>query len=162
MRGEHKLYEAGRAVETTSEKIRMLHQQTEKASQVISNLKDSEKAQIALTTALEKQVGELRSASRQWTLDKKTLETNLTELKNTRDALEKQLSAIKDSIKSSTSQVNSEAERRLAAEKDLERTRARVKFLENQMKQLASTDNDESTADMMRVSYHHKKSPAVS
>ncbi|KAK6349591.1 hypothetical protein TWF696_005875 [Orbilia brochopaga] len=150
IRNEQKVFEAVKLKEGAMDKARLFQVQHEKASEIIMNLKNSDKKQTTLIANLEKQLAELRSINNQALLAQKTAQTTNGELKNTVESLQRQINVVKDQLKAADEKTRNESTRRINAENDLEKMLVRVNSLEQSVKVFNSDQNEESTLEGFR------------
>ncbi|EWC45621.1 hypothetical protein DRE_05182 [Drechslerella stenobrocha 248] len=150
IRNEQKVFEAVKLKEGAMDKARLFQNQHEKASEIIMNLKNSDKKQTSLIANLEKQLAELRLLNNQSLLSQKSAHTTNSEQKNTVEALQKQINVVKEQLKSAEDKTRVESSRRMNAENDLEKTLVRLNALEQSVKVFNSDQNEESTLEGFR------------
>ncbi|KAF3923926.1 hypothetical protein AA313_de0203983 [Arthrobotrys entomopaga] len=150
IRNEQKVFEAVKSKEGAMDKARMFQTQHEKASEIIMNLKNSDKKQTSLIANLEKQIAELRLINNQALLSQKSSQTTAAELKNTVEALQRQLNSMKENVKKAEEVSRTENNKRRNAEHELERTLVRLNSLEQSLKTFTSEENEESTLEGFR------------
>ncbi|KAF3915560.1 hypothetical protein ABW21_db0205455 [Orbilia brochopaga] len=150
IRNEQKVFEAVKLKEGAVDKARLFQLQHEKASEIIMNLKNSDKKQNTLIANLEKQISELRTLNNQAQVQQRTHQTTISELKNTGESLQRQINVLKEQLKASDDKSRNESGRRINAENDLEKMLVRVNSLEQSVKVFNSDQNEESTLEGFR------------
>ncbi|KAF3925939.1 hypothetical protein ABW20_dc0106091 [Dactylellina cionopaga] len=150
IRNEQKVFEAVKLKEGAMDKARLFQSQHEKASEIIMNLKNSDKKQTSLIANLEKQLAELRLINNQAALAQKSSQTTTAELKNTVEALQRQLNSMKESLKKAEDASRTENNKKRNAENELEKTLVRLNSLEQSVKAFSSEENEESTLEGFR------------
>ncbi|KAK6534823.1 hypothetical protein TWF281_006123 [Arthrobotrys megalospora] len=151
IKSEQKAFETGRLKEGAFDKARICQGQHDKASEIIMNLKNADKKQTSLIANLEKQLAELRVINNQAVLSQKSSQTAQTELKNTVEALNRQVNNMKENIKRSEDASRSESNKRRNAENELEKALVRVNSLEQSVKALNSETSDDSALEGFRL-----------
>ncbi|KAJ6264891.1 E3 ubiquitin-protein ligase [Drechslerella dactyloides] len=150
IRNEQKVFEAVKLKEGAVDKARLFQAQHDKASEIIMNLKNSDKKQTTLIANLEKQLAELRLINNQAILIQKTGQTTVSELKNTVENLQRQVNLVRDQLKAAEEKYRNESTRRLNAENELEKMNVRVNSLEQSVKVFNSDQDEESTLEGYR------------
>ncbi|KAK6521680.1 hypothetical protein TWF506_001888 [Arthrobotrys conoides] len=151
LKGEQKAFETGRLKEGAMDKARMCQNQHDKASEIIMNLKNADKKQTSLIANLEKQLAELKVINNQAILSQKSAQTSQAELKNTVEALNRQLNNLKENIKRSEDAGRSESNKRRTAENELEKALVRVNSLEQSVKALNNESGDDTALEGFRL-----------
>ncbi|KAK6506824.1 hypothetical protein TWF481_005284 [Arthrobotrys musiformis] len=151
IKSEQKVFETGRLKEGALDKARMCQGQHDKASEIIMNLKNADKKQTSLIANLEKQLAELKAINSQAILSQKSSQTAQTELKNTVEALNRQLNNLKENIKRSEDASRTESNKRRNAENELEKALVRVNSLEQSVKALNNESGDDTALEGFRL-----------
>ncbi|EPS39329.1 hypothetical protein H072_6944 [Dactylellina haptotyla CBS 200.50] len=150
IRNEQKVFEAVKLKEGAMDKARLFQSQHEKATEIIMNMKNSDKKQTSMIANLEKQIAELRLINNQAVLSQKSSQTGTNELKNTVEALQRQINSMKETLKKADEASRTENSKRRNAENELEKTLVRLNSLEQSVKAFSSEDNEESTLEGFR------------
>lgn len=151
LKSEQKAFETGRLKEGAMDKARMCQNQHDKASEIIMNLKNADKKQTSLIANLEKQLVELKAINNQAILSQKSAQTAQMELKNTVEALNRQLNNLKENIKRSEDASRAESNKRRTAENELEKALVRVNSLEQSVKALNNENGDDTALEGFRL-----------
>ncbi|KAK6362155.1 hypothetical protein TWF730_005852 [Orbilia blumenaviensis] len=151
IKSEQKAFETGRLKEGAFDKARMCQGQHDKASEIIMNLKNADKKQTSLIANLEKQLAELKVINNQAILSQKSAQTIQMELKNTIEALNRQINNLKENIKRSDDTSRSENGKRRSAENELEKALVRINSLEQSVKALNNEPGDDTAIEGFRL-----------
>jgi len=152
VKADQKYFTAMKAKDTMLQENRLLKNTHQKSSEIISQLKDAEKALASKVANLEKQMAELRNVQHLAAVQAKNYQGRILESNNTIESLKKQVTHITDAIQSKDSLLNTEAENRRKAEIELERTLVRLEGVQHKLEMQAREESEDDQVEALRVS----------
>jgi E3 ubiquitin-protein ligase BRE1 len=153
-KADQKYFAARKDMDTRINDARALRTQNGKSSEIISQLKEVEKADRVMISNLEKQLSDLRQANTSVMVDNKKLQTSSSEATTKLELLKKQVSDLNDMLKSKDSSQITLKKQTQAIEAEHEQLRVRYEHIQKDRDswKAKSMSNQSGEEEMLRVS----------
>lgn len=153
-KADQKYFSARKDMDNRIMEVRALRAQNGKSSEIISQLKDVERADRMLLTNLEKQVSDLQQTNTSLASENKKVESSSSEAITKHDLLKKQVSELSDMLKSKDSSSNAAKKHTHSVEIEVEQLKLRYEQVQKERDswKAKSMGNQSGEEEMLRVS----------
>lgn len=153
-KADSRYFTAMKAKEAMVGENRALKNQNSKSTEIITQLKETEKRVRDSLVNLEKQLAEMKSSNQNMLLKHKELQSNMGEQSNTIVSLKSQIGELSNSLRNRDAALSKEASLRREAGLEAERLQVRADEAERALETNKPKESENSQLEALRVSFY--------